>query len=395
MRNPRLFAALSALAALPALVGCMPPEDMQEGALGLVAGVTETVDDETTTTSGPLVLRGTVHGDEYELIELGPAAAGEEWIVEDDNGPLTVRPFVVVLFDERYELLRRQVVSPSNRLAHIMRGDTKSLYLGVTSSYTGTGDFRLTVRNRAGNPVPAPVGQVVYLNFAGGYDISVHTRRGMVLEAFEGAMLGDAYADATRALKDAIVAALWTDYAGYNVTIRSSDDGPPPDGPHATLHFGGLDRQLLGLADGVDQYNADPNQHAIIYVQSFAEFEVMGLSADEMGQMVGNVASHELGHLLGLFHTRVPDDLMDTTGTAWDLAGDQFFQVAELEPSVFPFGSENSPARLAETLGTRSEPGAGLEKSGTLRTIERKAAVRAAARLALRGRCGTCRHLDE
>jgi hypothetical protein len=213
---------------------------------------------------------------------------------------------------------------------------------------------------------------------------------------FDAADLGEPYAGATEAVKAAIVAAMREDYAGYNVTVLSSDDGPPPtNGAYATLHFGGYDTRLLGLADNVDQYNADRWQNAIIYVGSFADFSVMGLDAEEMGQMVGNVASHEFGHLLGLFHTSLPEDIMDTTGTAWDLAGDQSFLRGPLEQSVFPVGYENSPQRLAETVGVK--PGAkksDLSKNWNDPRMRRKLALRALVRDELRSRCGTCLHLD-
>jgi hypothetical protein len=111
-----------------------------------------------------------------------------------------------------------------------------------------------------------------------------------------------------------------------------------------------------------------------------------------MGQMIGNVASHEFGHLLGLFHTQEPADLMDTTGTAWDLVADQSFLTAALEPSVFPYGRENSPRRLGEIVGSRPAPPTGkrLDPAGV-----QKAGIRALAREALKTRCGTCLHLNE
>ena len=55
--------------------------------------------------------------------------------------------------------------------------------------------------------------------------------------------------------------------------------------------------------------------------------------------------------MLGLYHTRDPRDVMDTTGTAWELAGDQRFDRAALESSVFPVGLENSPMLLRDTVG--------------------------------------------
>jgi hypothetical protein len=390
-----------------ATVGGCPPQSADQGDNGLITAVAGISDSEPSTAAeqpatqtpvGSTTVSGSVSGQEdYRLIELGTARAGQEWTVNDESSLLGSGRFLVALFDSDYELLRRQMISPGTPLTHIIRSDTPTLYLGVTASYTGRGgDYRFEVTRQSGLSIPAPRRQVVWLNFGGASNLRVHARSGLSFAAFDASMAGREYAGATEVVKAAIVSAMHEDYALYNVAILTSDDGPPPAGPYATVHFGCDDDRLLGLADNVDQYNADPGQNAIIYVEAFSVFEVMALSAEEMGQMIGNVASHEFGHLLGLFHTQVPTDLMDTTGTAWDLAGDQSFLRAELEPSVFPFGYENSPRRLAETVGYK--PGlkeSDLAKPAWSPTMSRKAMLRALAREVLRDRCGTCLNLDD
>jgi hypothetical protein len=395
---------------LPALfllcAGCPPqatdPNDTS--AITAVAGITETgatTPDSPTTAQvaeAPIFIEGSLtDSSEYQMIHLGNGLAGDDWAISDSGGLMSSSTFLVALLDEQFNLLSRQMVSRSFSLEHIVRANTGSLYLGVTSAYGGSDlDYRFEVRRGSVGAIPVPQAQIVWLNFAGGTDVAIHARSGVTFEPFDASTLGPQYAGATEVLKAAILAAVREDYTGYNVTVLSSDDGPAPDGPHATVHFGGLDTRLLGLADSVDQYNVDPWESAIIYVETFAEFAVMRLSDEEMAQMVANVASHEFGHLLGLFHTQQPTDIMDTTGTAWELVADQNFLRAPLEPSVFPFGFENSPAKLAHTVGVK--PGgeeSGLAKPLATEKMRRKLALRALVQDVLPQRCGNCLHPDE
>jgi len=346
--------------------------------------------------SGELSVTGSLQGSgNYELYELGSSAGGDLWSVVGADIFSPPAPMVVVLFDANYSLLMRRVVTATSPLQHIMREANSQVYLGVTPPNGGSGGaFHYAVRRTGGQAVPAARQQTVWLNFEPGSSVRVHSRSGISFAAFDGVMLGERYEGHSETIKQAIVQAMQEDYAGYNVVILSSDDGPPPDEPHSILHFGGLDPGLLGLADNVDNYNQDETQNAIVFIETFARFDVMRLEPEEMGQMIGNVASHELGHLLGLYHTLDPDDTMDTTGTAWDLAEDQLFLRTQLDPTVFPVGQENSPALLAQTLGLR--PGvAVLDPAPHTAKMARRAMIRRFAGEQIRWMCGTCQHLDD
>lgn len=336
---------------------------------------------------------GTVTGnDGYQLFDLGPGSAGDRWHVTA-GGPLS-SPFIVVLLDGDQNLLMRTYFYYRDPLDHILRQSSDNVYVGIMPPASGDGgSFQLRATRQAYQPIPTPQRQVVWLNFAGGVDVKVHTRDPVSFPPFDGATIGEAYADHTREMADMILSEMRADYAGYNVEILSSVDGQPPEGPYATIHFGGDEPGLLGLADGVDNYNQDPAQSAMVYVPNFAPYWTMHLEPDEMAVMIANVASHELGHLLGLYHTKNPDDLMDTTGSAWDLADNQSFVRAELEPTVFATGWEDSPVLLGQIIGYDPDAAKTVVRQKSAKSATYKA-IRQFAQQELTSTCGTCLSLD-
>jgi hypothetical protein len=325
---------------------------------------------------------------QYQLFDLGAGEAGDYWTISLRTA--LSGPFVVVLLDVDDNLLQRTYVSAATPLRHILRESTGQVHLGIMPPASGGGgNFTLKATLQNGQSVPASRRQVVWVNFAGGDNVSVHHRDPVSFGPFDGAMVGDEYADHTRDLKDVILREMRADYAAYNVVILSSDDGPPPDGPHSVVHFGGDESGLLGLADSVDNYNQELTQNAIVYVDNFAIYWTMALEPDEMGVMIANVASHELGHLLGLYHTRDPDDLMDTTGSAWDLADNQSFHRSPLEPTVFATGWEDSPRLLAQIVGSNPDAGKSATRQKCVKAGVYKA-IRRFTQEELTSRCGTC-----
>lgn len=392
---------IASVCALTWMGGCPAPQDsgLNANSNGQVLGATaensdasQSSDQAAATGSNSVELIDRLNGyGDYRLYKLGASAPGDQWTVS-----LTKRggaPLVVVLLDENQQLLMRQYVSSSTPLTHIVRSSTGETYVGVTTQASVGTDVSLLASRVRGLNIPGPRPQVVYLNFAGGQGVKVHNADPISFGAFDSAILGGDYAGQTAQFKRVILETLQTDYGPYNVTFYTSDSGPPP-APYSVLHFGGYADALLGLADSVDSYNSLPSEEAVIYVESFATYAALRLTNDEMALMIGNVASHELGHLLGLYHTMNPTDVMDTTGTALDLAAQQAFSRAKLETSVFPTGFENSPVLLRYAVG--DAPG-GAAKPSTEKSAQlpMKIIMRRLARQELQSGCGTCMHLND
>lgn len=329
----------------------------------------------------------------YDLYSVGPSARGDRWTISPSG--LGGGAIVVALFDDQENLLAREYVTGAMRLTHIMRENVGNVQIGVmVPSGRHGGSYRLDVTIQPAATVPSPRRQLVWLNFGGATGVRVNGRAAISFAAFDGAMVGEAYTGHTQALKDAIVASMRADYQDYNVEIVTSDEAPEPTEPHAVIQFGGRSNGLLGLADSVDDYNADLSQTAVVYVENFEPYWTMKLTPDEMGVMIANVASHELGHLLGLYHTQDPTDTMDTTGSAWDLAGSQRFSRARLEPTVFATGMEDSPALLEQIVGLAPPSLNKALAAARVAKIPLYAEIRRFAQAEIPYACGTCLSLD-
>jgi len=148
-----------------------------------------------------------------------------------------------------------------------------------------------------------------------------------------------------------VVERVRADYAEHGVTILSTSEGDTFDGFMTQLYFGTFDPGLLGVAEGVDEFNGTTGQKAIVFTDTFAAFSPLDPTTEEIGAALANVASHEIGHLLGLVHTKDSRGIMDVTASLNELMIDQGFRMSPLYSEVFPVGHQNGGQALLDAVG--------------------------------------------
>lgn len=259
------------------------------------------------------------------------------------------RAMVLMVNDDRDYALRQY--DPYIDL--VIREDVSIVYVAIAPSpyALSTGDYTLTVERRSSWSVPEPQNQVVLLDFDGETDLQIGSRTLSNVDPFDAAHIDGGYAGQTDTIIDIIEAMVAQDYADYDVTFLSTAEGDNPGGTFTRLVFGGYDPDLLGLADSVDYYNANPAEEAVVFTDTFQLFMPLNPTVQQIGAALANVASHELGHLLGLNHTTDRTELMDTTAPAQDLLVDQTFHIADLHDSIFPLGYQDPGMLLRWALG--------------------------------------------
>jgi predicted Zn-dependent protease with MMP-like domain len=304
-------------------------------------------------------LTGTISADvslyDRDIYELGPAFAGDRILA--DLSVSTNEDVVLGLFDDRYELLAyidpRSLTSGPHSIDIAVRQDTHRLYAVVDtrsiSSLERPYTAHITVENGTGVADPHP--QVVVLAFQGGQGVQVGYRLPVNVPAFDADNISPRFAGQTNAIIQEILQLVREDYQGLNVDVYLDTDPYIPSGERSVLYFGTYDSRLLGLADNIDPYNTDTTQTAILYTDTFSIFDIFAPTVEEISQVLANVASHEVGHLLGLRHTADVSDLMDVTASARQMLLDQWFSIADLDQSVLSVGSQDAPSLLSWAVG--------------------------------------------
>ncbi|MDO8630294.1 MAG: matrixin family metalloprotease, partial [Phycisphaerales bacterium] len=306
----------------------------------------------------PQAISGRISGgDDIDVYDLGPVVPGDRIIVnmtaaDSLDGALA-------LFDDAGAALlvndhRNVYLGRSGPFVDVViRRPSQSCFLALSSTpgYDSAGDYVLTAFDEFPTPIPDPREDVILLDFAREINVRIGSRSAIDVPAFDAAEIASAYDGETDQMVARIVARVREDFAAYNVTILSTSEGVEYDSTMSRIHFGTFDEALLGVAEGVDEYNATSGQEAIVFTDTFSAFMPLDPSMSEMAQAVANVASHEIGHLLGLIHTNNPDDLMDVTASLSELLLDQEFAKSPIYTAVFPLGSQDSVQSLLDAVG--------------------------------------------
>lgn len=275
----------------------------------------------------------------------------------------------ICLFDDQSRLLMRKTGSPSGQAVPwdvIAPNASDYLYLvGWVSNDHWPCDYVARCRIEPGPFSRVVRPQTVTLDFGPARNVEVGDQL-YNLGAFDAADISPAFTGRTDEIMERVLAMVRADFEGLDVSVHLSGDVAAPAWPRSVVYFGASSPDLLGSAGSVDDGNADGADSAIVFTDSFRLFMLLGADATEIAQALANVTSHEVGHLLGLWHTDDPNDLMDITASARRMLADQSFAFAPLHRDVAPMGFQDAPSQLSWTVGgTLAKPVSPPARSAT------------------------------
>ncbi|HSW45880.1 MAG TPA: hypothetical protein VLM89_09945 [Phycisphaerae bacterium] len=240
-------------------------------------------------------------------------------------------------------------------LNQVVRRESLVYFLAVYRSplavNSRVGAYEVLVTVVPGGQVPAGEGQTVVLDFDGG-SISLPERT-YTVGAFNTADISPLYSGMTAVVRSQVAATVRDNYEGLSLDVRTVPGDTVPTGAvYSTVLFGGTSPDAFGESQAIDSYNSNQDDQAIVFTGMFTPSQFgRVLTALELGTAVGNIASHELGHLLGLNHVADVDDVMDTTGDSSTLLRDVRFLNSPLHWTIAPLGTQDSFLLLLEALG--------------------------------------------
>lgn len=294
---------------------------------------------------------------DVDVFSLGTLAPGDRVVidVQTRSGDLDA---VAALFDpdENIHAFNDDRAADASDLDPLISvtilGKEGEYFLGV-APFPGsetTGDYDVSIRITRGGDAPLPSKQVVFLDWDGGQDVVIENVGVFDIPVFDASRIGP-YAGQTEKLKDLVQNYVKERFAGFNAIILNSDDDPVPAEPHSTVYFGTFNRRAFGISEQIDTHNADHSDNSIIFTDSFRDAFSVTPDLETMAVALGNTTAHEIGHLLGLVHTKECADLMDTTCGNDSILVEQAFGLAPLDDSVFPIGFQDSIDLITWTLG--------------------------------------------
>lgn len=309
-------------------------------------------------TDQPRVIRGSISGaNDVDVYDLGPVFAGDRVVVTMTAADAL--DGAIGLFDDRGTALlvndHRNVylgeIEPFVDV--VIRRESSACFVVVSSTpgFASTGDYALQASKEFPVATPAARPDIVLLVFDGGSNVRIGSRLSVNVPVFDAANVSLAYAGQTDFMIDEIVADVRSDFERFDVTILSTSEGDRVEPGYTRIYFGTYDEALLGVAEGVDEFNATRSQRAIVFTDTFAAFMRLSPTQEQMSQAIANVASHEIGHLLGMVHTEDPSGIMDVTASLSELLTDQSLARSPIYAAVFPLGDQDAVQYLLDTIG--------------------------------------------
>jgi hypothetical protein len=294
---------------------------------------------------------------DVDVFDLGPVSEGDRVVVtmsaaETLNGAIAVfdqEGSTLLVNDHRNLYLGIQIPF----VDVVFRRPSGRCFVAVTATpgYTSHGEYVLGAFIEPDADIPPHRPDTVLLDFEGATNVRIGSRPEIDVPSFNAADIDLRYEGWSQAMAAEIIRRVRQDFAGLNITILSTTEGHRDGDSASRIYFGAVDNALLGVAEGVDEYNAARNQRAIVFIESFAAFMRLNPTPEEMAQAIANVASHEIGHLLGLVHTEDPADIMDVTASLNQLLRDQAFGRSPIYRIVFPIGYQDSAQLLLDSVG--------------------------------------------
>jgi len=307
---------------------------------------------------GQVVLGGNIAANgslDFDVFDLGSAEAGDRVVA--DLAASAGSDIVLGLFNEDANLLgyvdySRGTLAPG-RIDLVLHESVETLYaVAGTRSVSQANrlySVGISITPNVGIPQPSP--QLVVLNFIGASGVRIGRQLPVNVPPFDVATVDARLAGKTQEVIQSILQMVREDYAGLNVVFYLAGDPNIPAGDLTVIHFGTYSDRYLGLADNVDPFNRDSTQNAIIYTDTFSLFSTLWPTQEQIAQVLANVTSHELGHLLGLRHTADIKDIMDITASARQMLFDQWHKVADLHSSIMSIGYQDAPTMLSWCVG--------------------------------------------